>query len=69
VTEIVSVPGRLEDGIVEVAPLFETSHGRIQRAGGWPPHPERFQAAGVDLSALLRPPGPERGSEDTVWVP
>ena len=57
VREIVAVPGRVEGDIVETADLFVTQGERLVRADGWPPHPERFLAAGVDLPALLRPAG------------
>src|SRR3954467_8586672 len=54
VREIVAVPGRVEGEIVETADLFLTQHGCLVRGDGWPPHPERFVAAGVDLPVLLR---------------
>src|SRR3954453_15429990 len=54
VREIVAVPGRVEADIVETADLFVSQGGRLVRPHGWPPHPERFLAAGVDLLALLR---------------
>jgi len=53
VREIVAVPGRTEGDVVEVADLFVTRHGRLSRADGYPPHPERFEWAGIDLPALL----------------
>jgi pilus assembly protein CpaF len=56
VREIVSVPGRAEDGVVELADVFTTREGRLVRAEGFPPHPERFAAAGFDLAALLEAP-------------
>ncbi|MDQ1747786.1 MAG: pilus assembly protein CpaF [Frankiaceae bacterium] len=55
VREIVGVPGRVEGDVIEVADLFVTRGNRLVRADGWPPHPERFAAAGVDLARLLRP--------------
>jgi pilus assembly protein CpaF len=55
VREIVAVPGRVEGDIVETADLFVDRAGRLLRADGWPPHPERFDAAGIDLPSLLRP--------------
>ena len=54
VREIVAVPGRVEGDVIETADLFVTRGDRLVRADGWPPHPERFVAAGVDLAALLR---------------
>jgi pilus assembly protein CpaF len=55
VREIVAVPGRVEGDVVETADLFVSRGERLVRADGWPPHHERFAAAGVDLSTLLRP--------------
>lgn len=54
VREIVAVPGRVEQGIVETADVFHTRVGHLVRADGFPPHPERFARAGTDLAALLR---------------
>jgi pilus assembly protein CpaF len=53
--EIVAVPGRVEGDVVETADLFTTRDGRLVRADGWPPHQDRFAAAGYDLVRLLRP--------------
>ncbi|WP_233517433.1 CpaF family protein [Geodermatophilus marinus] len=54
VREVVAVPGRAEGGVVELADVFTTRDGRLVRADGYPPHPERFAALGIDLTALLR---------------
>jgi pilus assembly protein CpaF len=54
VTEIVAVPGRVEGDVVETADLFTTRDGELVRAAGFPPHQERFAAAGIDLLKLLR---------------
>ncbi|MEO8330752.1 MAG: ATPase, T2SS/T4P/T4SS family, partial [Candidatus Nanopelagicales bacterium] len=53
VREIVSIPGRAEHGIVEIEPLFVSRDGQLQRANGYPPHPERFSEHGYDLADLL----------------
>jgi pilus assembly protein CpaF len=53
VREIVAVPGRAEDGVIELADVFTTREGRLVRADGYPPHTERFAAHGIDLPALL----------------
>ena len=53
VREVVAVPGRVEGDVVEVADLFVTRGGRLVRADGYPPHPERFEWAGIDLPSLL----------------
>lgn len=54
VGEIAGIPGRVENGVVEVSDLFRTVGGRLVRADGFPPHAERFAAAGYDLPDLLR---------------
>ena len=53
VREIVALPGRVEDGVVEVADLFHTREGRLVRGHGFPPHADRFAARGFDLADLL----------------
>ncbi|RZS90070.1 pilus assembly protein CpaF [Motilibacter rhizosphaerae] len=53
VREILAVPGRVEGGVVETADLFVTRDGALVRADGWPPHQDRFAAAGLDLVRLL----------------
>ena len=53
VREIAALPGRVESGTVEVAELFTLRNGVLRRGNGFPPHAERFEAAGFDLSALL----------------
>lgn len=55
VREIVGVPGRVEDDVIEVADLFVRRGGDLVRADGFPPHADRFERAGHDLAALLRP--------------
>ncbi len=39
--------------MVEVADLFVTRGQALVRADGFPPHPERFEWAGIDLAGLL----------------
>jgi pilus assembly protein CpaF len=53
VREIVGVPGRVENDVVEVEDVFVSRAGRLVRANGYPPHLERFDRAGIDLAALL----------------
>ena len=53
VREITAVPGRVEGDTIETEPIFVWSRDRLIRAQGMPPRAERFQAAGVDLRALL----------------
>lgn len=53
VREIVALPGRVEAGVVETADIFTTIDGKLVRAQGYPPHPDRFARAGYDLPGLL----------------
>ena len=53
VNEIVAVPGRVEQDVIEVAHLFVRRGTRLERASGFPPHVERYEAAGIDVAALL----------------
>ncbi len=53
-TEIVGVPGRVESGVVETSDLFHLAGGKLVRGDGFPPHVERFERAGFDLSRLLK---------------
>lgn len=57
VREIVALPGRVENGVVEIAEIFVDRGAGLIRAGGFPPHPERFARAGHDLVELLRDSG------------
>ena len=56
VDEVVAVPGRVESDVIETEPIFTRLGGELERAGGQPPHPERFARAGIDLGSLLAPP-------------
>jgi pilus assembly protein CpaF len=53
VSEIVAVPGRVEGDVIETSDIFVSRGGRLERADGYPPHPERFEAAGIDLISAL----------------
>lgn len=53
VREIAAVPGRIEGDVVEMADLFVRRRGVLVRANGFPPHVDRFEAAGFDLAAIL----------------
>lgn len=53
VREIVGLPGRVEEGIVEISDLFHLRGDRLVRGDGFPPHAERFARAGHDLAQLL----------------
>jgi pilus assembly protein CpaF len=54
--EVVALPGRTEGSVVETADVFTTRTGRLVRADGYPPHADRYEAAGFDLAALLGDP-------------
>jgi len=53
VNEIVGVPGRVENDIIEVEPLFERHGGDLRRAGGMPPRRELFERVGINVHRLL----------------
>lgn len=55
VREIAALPGRVESGVVEIADVFTLRGAHLLRGTGFPPHEERFEAAGYDLAQLLRP--------------
>lgn len=56
VREIVGVTGRVEADAIETAELFVTDGGRLRRGAGFPPHADRFAAAGIDVNAILSDP-------------
>ncbi len=53
VNEIVAVPGRVENDIIEVEPIFVRSDGELRATGGMPARVERFTRIGIDVPALL----------------
>jgi pilus assembly protein CpaF len=56
VNEIVAVPGRVENDVIETACVFErrgAAADGLRRGSGMPPRPERYERVGVDLHALL----------------
>lgn len=59
IREIVAVPGRVEGtgdaSVIEIEDVFVTRKMRLVRADGFPPHSERFEAAGFNLLDLLVP--------------
>ena len=61
-TEITAIPGRCEDGVIEVETIFRTQAGELSRAEGFPPHKDRFARLGLDVAALLAPPAGEAPS-------
>ena len=53
VEEIVAVPGRAENDIIEVEPIFRRSDGELRRAQGMPPRTELYERHGIDVRRLL----------------
>jgi len=63
VNEIVGVPGRVENDVIETEPLFVLQGDGLARTRGMPPRLELYERAGVDVRALLA--GEGAGS----WAP
>ena len=61
--EIASVPGRVENDLIEVEPLFEIDRDRLVRRSGLPPRPEWFARAGYDVHRLLHDDGDAAGDQ------
>jgi pilus assembly protein CpaF len=53
VNEIVAVPGRVENDIVETEPLFIRQGGEMRRVGGMPPRSDAYERAGVNIAQIL----------------
>ncbi|ANH38668.1 Putative conjugal transfer protein [Nocardioides dokdonensis FR1436] len=53
VEEIVAVPGRTENDIIEVEPIFRRSGGELRRANGMPPRTGLYERHGIDVRRLL----------------
>jgi pilus assembly protein CpaF len=53
-SEIRAVSGRVESDRVETTPLWERRRGELEWTGHQPPSTDRFDAAGVDLTEVLR---------------
>lgn len=57
VREIVAVTGRVEEGRIETAGIFDRdADGDLRRGDGMPPGEDRFERAGFDVRALLADP-------------
>jgi pilus assembly protein CpaF len=54
VNEIVAVPGRVEQDVIETEPLFVREGGALVRTRGMPSRLEAFSRAGIDVLELLR---------------
>jgi pilus assembly protein CpaF len=55
VNEIAGVPGRVENDVIEVEPVFERRSGELCRAGGMPPRLANFERLGIDVLSLIGP--------------
>jgi len=55
VKQIVAVPGRVEDDVIETEPVFELQDGRLRRIPGMPSQP--FARHGIDIHRLLTEAG------------
>jgi pilus assembly protein CpaF len=53
VREVVGVTGRVEGDVIETTEIFSSRRGRLERAEGFPPHADRYEAAGIDLVSAL----------------
>jgi pilus assembly protein CpaF len=53
VNEVVAVPGRVENDVIEIEPIFERTDGDLRRANGMPPRVGHYQRLGIDIHALL----------------
>ncbi|MDF9714768.1 CpaF family protein [Nocardioides sp. ChNu-153] len=54
VNEIVGVPGRVENDVIEVEPLFVRQSGELRRTHGMPPRVEAFERNGIDVHRILQ---------------
>ena len=54
INEIVAVPGRVENDIVETEPVFLRRAGDLVHTGGMPTRLESFERAGIDVHRILR---------------
>ena len=57
VNEIVAVPGRVENDIIEVETVFERRGTELRRSSGMPARPERYEHVGIDVRRLLTEAG------------
>jgi pilus assembly protein CpaF len=54
VNEIVGVPGRVENAIIETEPIFVRDGDSLCPRGGMPPRVEAFERVGIDAHQLVR---------------
>jgi pilus assembly protein CpaF len=53
VNEIVGVPGRAENDVIEAEPIFRRTGGELLWVNGMPPRPELYERAGIDVHRIL----------------
>jgi pilus assembly protein CpaF len=53
VDEVLAVSGRVEEDQVEAGLMFRRAGERLLWTGEYPPHQDRFRAAGFDLVEVL----------------
>ena len=53
VHEIVAVPGRVENDMIETETVFERAGGELVATGGMPPRLASFQRLGIDVHGIL----------------
>ena len=58
VNEVVAVPGRVENDVIETEPIFVRDGIELRRTGGMPPRVEHFERLGIDVHEILT--GPRR---------
>ena len=59
VNEVVGVPGRVENDVIETEPIFVREGTELRRTGGMPPRVERFARLGIDVHGIVA--GARRG--------
>ena len=53
VNEIVAVPGRVENDVIEAEPIFVRVGGELRRTHGMAPRSELYERVGIDVHRLL----------------
>jgi len=53
VNEVVGVPGRVENDVIEIEPIFERRGGELRRAAGMPPRLGHYERLGIDIHSVL----------------
>jgi pilus assembly protein CpaF len=53
VNEIVAVPGRVENDVIETEPIFVREGSELRRTGGMPARAELFERSGIDIHRIL----------------